>query len=147
MRSGVICKFPETIAVSDSAVSVTAENSDLLSGGLDEWIPDAQAGVPMIAVTQAGRAVALCASVQMAGGFHFAGVETVCHLRGHGFGARAVRAWVSMVRALDAQPIYATTFDNLASQAVARSLALRPVCSEFSAECRRDGATRSFHES
>lgn len=118
---------------------MTAENAGLLTGGLDEWLPDAQAGVPMMAVVRAGRAVALCASVRAAGGFHFAGVETVRDLRGRGFGACAVGAWANMVRSLGAEPSYATTFDNIASQAVARSLALRPLCSEFSVACR-DGS-------
>lgn len=97
-----------------------------------------------MALVDGDKAVALCASVRVAHGIHCAGVETVSHLRGRGFGARAVNAWASMVRSLGAEPFYATTFDNLASQSVARALALRLVCSEFSAECHHDsGAHRS----
>lgn len=81
---------PKRSTQSDSAVFVTAENAGLLAGGLDEWMPDAQAGVPMMAVVKAGQAVALCASVQVANGVHCAGVETVLHLRGRGFGGQAV---------------------------------------------------------
>lgn len=144
VRAGMVYGFPEMVDASDEAVSVTAENADLLTGGLDEWTADAQAGVPMMAVVEAGQAVALCASVQAVNGIHCAGVETVRHLRGRGFGARAVRAWANMVRARGAEPFYATTFDNLGSQAVARTMGLRPICSEFSAECQRDGAAHGF---
>jgi hypothetical protein len=52
-----------------------------------------------------------------------------------GFGARAVLAWARAVRSQGAAPIYGTTFDNIASQGVARRLGLTLIAGEFSIEC------------
>ena len=58
--------------------------------------------------------------------------------RGRGFACQAVTAWARAVQTLGSVPFYATTFDNLSSQGVARRLGLDLVGSEFSVECERE---------
>jgi len=132
MRAGPLYLSPPTLSGSDSCVRLGPDNADLLvGGGLEEWIPDARDGMLMIAIVEDGRAVSICASVHASDGFHHAGVETAPPWRGRGLAGRAVAAWAEQVRALGAEPLYATTFDNLASQTVARRLGLALIGSEF----------------
>lgn len=137
IHAGSLYAFPADLAPEPQAVAVTPANAEVLRGGLDEWLPDVAAGLPMTAMVEGGRAVAICASVNASPRVHCAGVETLPGHRGRGLAARATWAWAAAVRALGAEPFYATTFDNLASQSVARRLGLAAVGSEFSITCRR----------
>jgi predicted GNAT family acetyltransferase len=82
-----------------------------------------------------GRAVSLCASVIAVDEAHAAGVETLPAYRQRGLAADAVAAWAGAVLRMNATPFYGTTFDNLASQGVARRLSMKLEGSEFSVEC------------
>jgi len=86
----------------------------------------------MVAAVVDGRAVSVCASVSESATVHGAGVETAPAFRGRGFAARAVSGWAALVRGRGAEPLYATTFDNIASQRLATRLGLRLIGSEFS---------------
>jgi GNAT superfamily N-acetyltransferase len=135
MRAGPLYLCPPNLPGRDSCVRLGPDNADLLEGGeLEEWIPDARAGMLMMAVVEDGRAVSLCASVHASADFHHAGVETAPSWRGRGLADRAVAAWAERVRVLGATPLYSTTFDNLASQTVARRLGLALIASEFEVE-------------
>jgi len=118
-----------------AAVRVTTANADLLRGGLDEWLADVEAGRLIYAAVVDGRAAAVCASVRQAEGVHAAGVETLPSHRRRGLAADAVAGWARAVLEAGATPLYGTTFDNLASQGVARRLNMDLVGSEFSVEC------------
>lgn len=137
LRAGALFSFPASIAGGEAAVSITRGNAHLLGGGLEEWLPDVAEHRPMSAMVVDGRAVGLCASVAMSRAAHSAGVETLGAYRGRGLAAQAVAAWARSVRALGAAPLYATTFDNLASQNLARRLGLIPFAAEFSVKLRR----------
>jgi hypothetical protein len=137
VRSGPLYGFPDLRSVATDAVSLDAGNADLLRGGLDEWAPDAALGRPMMAVVVGGRAVSVCTSVNASAAAHCAGVETVAGHRGKGFAGRAVTAWAKAVQAIGAVPYYGTTFDNLASQGVARNLGLELIAAEFTVERQR----------
>jgi hypothetical protein len=54
-------------------------------------------------------------------------VETVAAYRGQGCAALVVDAWASAVRAKGLTPYYGTTWQNIASLAVARKLELIPI--------------------
>ena len=133
VRSGMLYRIndpPES-----EAVRVTTANASLLRGGLDEWLADVEAGRLIYAAVVDGRAASLCASVRQADGVHEAGVETLPSHRGRGLAVQAVAGWASAVLQLGATPLYGTTFDNLASQGVARRLGMELVGSEFTVEC------------
>jgi len=86
----------------------------------------------MVASLTDGRAVSVCASVRASETMHCADVETAPAYRGRGLAERAVSGWAKLVRARGAEPFYATTFDNLASQKLASRLSLSLIESEFS---------------
>ena len=117
------------------ATPITQANAHVLRGGLEEWLPDVEAGRLIYGAIVDGRAVSLCASVKEVEGAHAAGVETLPSHRRRGFAADAVAAWATAVLRMGATPFYGTTFDNLASQGVARGLGMELVGSEFSVEC------------
>jgi GNAT superfamily N-acetyltransferase len=137
MRAGPLYAFPDTLAHRRACIPITEDNKDLLRGGLDEWIPAGATPQPFIAAVVDGRAVAICASVSRSSRAHAAGVETDPHFRGRGLAAAVVAAWAGAVRSQGAIPYYGTSFDNLASQAVARRLGLKVIASEFSISCAR----------
>jgi hypothetical protein len=56
---------------------------------------------------------------------HEAGVETAAASR-RGHAPAVVAAWAAAVRALGAEPLYSTSWQNSASRAVARKLGLVP---------------------
>ncbi len=132
IRAGPLYGFPDELPHISDCVAVDASNLDLLKACLDEWIEYAEGGSPMMAALVKGRAVSVCTSVRASGAAHCAGVETSPVYRGQGLAPRVVAAWAKLVRTGDAKPFYATTFDNLASQTVARRLGLNLIGSEFS---------------
>jgi RimJ/RimL family protein N-acetyltransferase len=101
-----------------------SEDASLLHPLLAAWAPDIHASAPLVAFVLNGQAVAICASVRIAPRAHEAGVETAAPFRGRGYARAAVAAWSASVRALDAEPLYSTTWQNTASRALARSLGL-----------------------
>ncbi len=139
MRAGPLYRVPAPPPEMAPATRITPANADLLRGGLDEWLPDVASGLPMCAAIVDGRAVSLCASAHAARGAHAAGVETLPAWRGRGLASQAVAAWAQAVLDEGGTPFYATTFDNLASQGVARRLGMQLVGSEFSLACERPG--------
>ena len=137
VRAGPLYAFPAVLPDHHACIPITEDNKDLLRGSLDEWIPGGATPQAFMAVIAEGRAVAICASVCRSARAHAAGVETDPHFRGRGLATSAVAAWAAVVRQQGAVPYYGTTFDNLASQGVARRLGLRAVASEFSISCAR----------
>ncbi|HJW41797.1 MAG TPA: hypothetical protein VJ476_11285 [Rhizomicrobium sp.] len=135
MRAGPLYDVPAGLLASGTSTSIDDTNAEFLHGGLEEWLPVVAAGVPLFAAIEGDHAVAVCATVNASRRAHSAGVETVPAYRGRGFAGRAVAGWANAVRALGCTPFYATTFDNISSQLVARRLNLSPVGSEFSLFC------------
>ncbi|MCH9680396.1 MAG: GNAT family N-acetyltransferase [Deltaproteobacteria bacterium] len=122
---------PTAMGLRGEAVRISAANRELLSGSLEGWRADVDDGCPLLAVVVDGRAVSVCASVRISRRAEAAGVETVPEHRRQGHAAAVVAAWAADVRSRGSVPMYSTSWDNHASQAVARSLGLR--C--FGVEC------------
>ena len=131
--TGPAYRFPATLPPPNGAtVRLTAANSDLLRGGdLEPWLEDIGQSEPLVALVQEGRAVSICGSVRITPEAHEAGVETSVGARGRGFAVAVVAAWASAVRELGAEPLYSTSWENTASQAVARKLGLIPYASDY----------------
>jgi hypothetical protein len=77
---------------------------------------------PIAAVVVAGSAVAVCSCARLSPLAAEAGVDTHESARRKGFATAAVSCWAAAVRARGLLPMYSTSWDNLASQAVARRL-------------------------
>jgi RimJ/RimL family protein N-acetyltransferase len=115
-----------------SATEITAENASLLRGGLDAWLPDVPHLRPFYVAVEEGRAVSVCASVRITPAAHEAGVETLPAFRRRGHALCAVAAWAEAVRRLGVVPLYSTSWENRASQAVAARLGLAMLGVDFS---------------
>lgn len=123
--NGPTYHVPRPPTAPPDAVLVTGENAGLLRPHLEAWLGDVESCHPMLAVVNGGAAVALCASVRRTPQAHEAGVETAPEFRGRGYAATAVAAWAAAVHGMARVPLYSTSWENTASQALARRLGLR----------------------
>jgi RimJ/RimL family protein N-acetyltransferase len=112
-------------------VDISEANAGLLTGKLAEWLPDVPYRHPFVAVPHDAKAVSLCASVRVSPAVHCAGVETHPEYRQRGHALAAVSGWAHAVQRLGATPFYSTSWENLASRAVARRLGFQCVASDF----------------
>jgi GNAT superfamily N-acetyltransferase len=116
--------FPDELPPTSNAILVTEENAQLLHPLLQAWVPDVRLSEPLFALTADGHAAAVCCSVRRTDGAHEAGVETAPAYRRRGYAAQLVTAWARAVRDMGRVPLYSTSWQNEASRAVARKLAL-----------------------
>lgn len=129
--SGPAYCFPPSVAAHHDAVLITGENSDLLRPHLTPWLPDVVNSQPLLAFVVDGRAVSVCCSVRIAPVAHEAGVETVPEFRGRGHAIHVAAAWAEHVRRSGRIPMYSTSWQNTASQRLARKLGLQAYGSDF----------------
>lgn len=122
--AGPAYRFPDRVSGEGDAVPITNQNADVLRAYFQGWLDDPVLLQPMFGVVLSGDAVSLCASVRISAGAHEAGVETARDFRGRGYGSRAVAAWAAAVRGLDRISLYSTSWENQASQGLARRLGL-----------------------
>lgn len=123
--------LPEEVGKSE-ATPINASTAHLLESNMADWLPDVGHSHPFMAAVEKGRAVSVCASVRITAEAHEAGVETIPACRRKGHAATAVRAWARAVSKTGALPLYSTSWDNLASQAVAASLGAAMYGTDFS---------------
>jgi GNAT acetyltransferase len=135
--AGPAYRFPETLPLPIAeATPITSENLRLLR--LLDWDRDALAAgelaawEPMLALVQGDVAVSLCFSARLTARAAEAGVNTLEGSRGHGYASIVVTAWAHAIRASGRIPLYSTSWENHASQAVARKLGLVQYGSDLS---------------
>lgn len=124
--------LPRPPSVTSTAVELSLEDKDLLTDSLDEWIPDLQYRRPFFASISGPRATSVCASVRATRVADEAGVETAMTHRRRGHASNAVAGWALAVLAKGKIPLYSTSWQNQASQAVARRLGFEMFGEEFS---------------
>ena len=114
-----------------TTVNIDETTAHLLEGSMNDWLPDVPHTHPFIAIVKDGQAVCVCGSARISDNAHHAGVETVPEYRRRGYAAQAVLAWASAVRDLGANPLYAHSLDNIASQNVARRLGMKIIGTDY----------------
>lgn len=77
-------------------------------------------------------AVAVCFSARITSQVAEAGVYTVEGYRGRGYAVEVARGWAASIRATGRLPLYSTSWENVASQAVAANLGAVPYGLDFS---------------
>lgn len=132
ISSGPAYCFNEDDAPSKSALAITENDAKVLQGGFEDFVAELSAWQPFIALVEDDRAVSVCRSVRITPAAHEAGVETLPDFRGKGYAADVAAEWARRVRAAGAIPLYSTSWENRASQAVARKLRLKCYGTDFS---------------
>jgi RimJ/RimL family protein N-acetyltransferase len=115
----------------------TAELIDEQSAHLlDEHFPYTRAVLeqraPVVGVVVDGSVVAACYAARRRPDAAEAGLATVEQYRRRGLAGLVVAAWRDAVEESGRQPLYSTSWDNLASRAVARKLGLVPYAETLS---------------
>jgi GNAT superfamily N-acetyltransferase len=131
VSAGPAYYFHEEIAPSRQAVAVTEGEEEKLRGGFEELVDELPAWQPFVAIVEGNRAVSVCRSVRITPEAHEAGVETLPDFRGRGYAKDVAAEWARRVRAVGAVPLYSTSWENKASQAVARKLRLECYGADF----------------
>lgn len=121
---GPAYRFPEHIAPPTNVVRLSGENAGLLKKDFTEMVSELNSSHPYLAIIADSQAVSICQSVRVSSHAHEAGVDTLVGYRQRGYATSVVAAWALAVRALNRMPLYSTSWDNVASQGVARRLGL-----------------------
>jgi hypothetical protein len=118
--------IPARAQTHGDALLITEANAEVLGepfAWLLDYLPNPANG-PAAALVEDGRVVSLCFCSRRPVVGTEAGLETLEPFRGRGFALRVVATWAAEVRRLGYLPMYSTSWDNLASQAVARKLGM-----------------------
>ncbi len=123
---GPAYRLPEGLPLDERAREVTAgDRSDWLEAF--PWLEQHFAAFePVVIAFDAGRPAALCHSPRgRTGRAAEAGVETLAPFRGRGLATAAVACWARTVQRAGLIALYSTSWENEASQRVARRLSAR----------------------
>ena len=123
-QGGPSYRFPDVLAMPSETVQVTDATLGLVRDTFP-WLCHILAGWgPAFVVVRDGAAVSACFTARNGPAVCEAGVVTLDAFRGHGYAALATAAWAAGLQAEGRIPLYSTSWDNLASQGVARKLGL-----------------------
>ena len=125
VSSGPAYQFTKYEMPSKPLLAVTEKNAETLQGGFEKLVAELPAWQPFVALVEEDRAVSVCRSARITSEAHEAGVETLPDFRGKGYAKDVVAEWARLVRTAGAIPLYSTSWENNASQAVARKLQLK----------------------
>ena len=121
---GPAYRFPEHITPPTNTIQLSFENAGLLKGDFAKMVSELNNSQPYFAIIEGSQAVAICRSVRLSSRAHEAGVDTLIGYRRRGYATSVIAAWALAVRALNRIPLYSTSWNNVASQGVARRLGL-----------------------
>ncbi|GBF73418.1 hypothetical protein PA598K_01707 [Paenibacillus sp. 598K] len=116
--------FPQGIIDDSDAVLVTEENTSLLERGFPHLLSELHSRGPCYMMLADHMAVSVCYSARYNDRAAEAGVETLEGYRGRGYTTRAAASWAHVIRQSGRIPLYSTSWDNYASQSIARRLQL-----------------------
>ncbi|MBI4532085.1 MAG: GNAT family N-acetyltransferase [Candidatus Latescibacteria bacterium] len=118
--------FPDNITIQPltNVVEITSDNAEVLREGFPDMLSELEWSQPCVGVVEDGKAVAICCSVRVSARAHEAGVETLEGYRRRGYASGVVAGWAMAVREYGCLPLYSTSWENIASQGVARTLGL-----------------------
>lgn len=122
--AGPAYRFPDEQHIPSNIISSTQANAGVLADTFPWLLAELRWRQPCIAVVKGGAAVSVCFSARTSSQAAEAGVETLPDYRGYGYAAAVVAAWSVAVQRRGLLPLYSTSWDNVASQGVARRLGL-----------------------
>ena len=117
--------FPAQIGLSPDVQVYRVTPGMQFTGDRFTWLVDElEYCQPCYVVLDGSRIASLCHSSRNSPLAAEAGVETLEAYRGRSYGAAVTAAWAQAVRAEGREPLYSTSWDNVASRALARTLGL-----------------------
>ncbi len=125
ISTGPAYTFPDPLAVPAGASLMQPGQEAPLAAHFPYKLAWLRESWPCYAMISGGQAVSICSSSRRTAHVAEAGVDTVPEFRGRGYAALVTAAWASAIRSAGITPVYSTSADNHASQAVARKLGLR----------------------
>lgn len=125
IRTGPAYSFPDSPAAPAGAVLMQPGQEAPLAATFPFTATWLRESWPCYAMLDGDRVVAICDSARRTAHVAEAGVDTLPEYRGRGYAALVTAAWAKAIRAAGITPVYSTSADNHASQAVARKLGLR----------------------
>ena len=130
-ESGPAYCFTEITEQTESVVIVTEKNTEVLQDGFEDFVAELSDWQPFVAFVVNNRAASVCRSARITSEAHEAGVETLPQFRGKDYAQKVTAEWARLVLITGAMPLYSTSWNNIASQAVARKLNLRCYGADF----------------
>ena len=124
--------FAEIPPMPEGCVVLDSSSAGLLRKHFDDIIPELDAIYPCVAIVIDGDAVSLCRTVRRSRLAAEAGVNTAEGRRRRGLASQVVANWASLVHRLGLLPMYSTSWDNMASRALAAKLGLVQYGTDFS---------------
>ena len=127
IECGPAYRFPDALPHPNNVRRITRADLHLLHAlvrDLDDTARYFEEREPLIAIIEDNHVVSLCYSARLTDQAAEAGVETLEAYRGRGYAPAVAAEWARSIRASGRIPLYSTSWDNLASQAVARRLRL-----------------------
>jgi len=118
--------IPEVISATVNVVLISEANAHFLETNFS-WTLTSRSGFrigPLTAAVVQGSAVSICHCARLTPWAAEAGVETAEAFRGQGYASAVVAGWASAVRQRGLVPLYSTSWENVASQGVARKLGM-----------------------
>ena len=121
---GPAYRFPDSLTVREDVVQITEANVELARDTYPWLCRELADWWPCFAMVRDGAAVSVCFSSRLGPTAAEAGVDTLTAFRGRGYAAAVTVAWAAAIRRAGRIPLYSTSWENLASQGVARRLGL-----------------------
>ncbi|WP_260867142.1 GNAT family N-acetyltransferase [Paenibacillus sp. Y412MC10] len=106
------------------AIQVTHENKELLKDHFRFTFEDFEYKQPCFVIMDEGIPVSICCSARQTSKADEASVFTHENYRGRGYGIEVSNAWAAEVQKQGRIALYSTSWDNFASQSVAKKLKL-----------------------
>ncbi|MGV2883775.1 GNAT family N-acetyltransferase [Paenibacillus taichungensis] len=111
---------------------IESHRTFLLEEHFSDLIERLHEKMPVAAYVIENSAVAVCCSARVSTQGAEASLYTAHNFRGQGYAAEAVKCWQYHIKESGRIPIYSTSWDNIASQTVARRLGLIQFGVDFS---------------
>lgn len=124
VSAGPAYYFAQYLKPARPLITIKAHDAQSLQNGFVDLIDELPTWQPFLGLVEQGRVVSVCRSVRITPQAHEAGVETLPDRRGKGYATDVVAGWARAVQSIGSIPLYSTSWENHASQAVARKLGL-----------------------
>lgn len=106
------------------AIKITYENKELLKSHFPYTFEDFDYKQPCFVIVEDNKVVSICCSARRTSKADEASVYTNEEYRGRGYGVDVTTAWAAEVKKQGRIALYSTSWDNFASQSLARKLNL-----------------------